>query len=157
MKRLIGPSLLIFVAPAAVMCLLLTVAAIRWTSKPALEYAEEVSAADLDPGFSADRSSKWATVRKKFIQKNPVCAACGSAENLNVHHIQPFHVHPELELEESNLITLCGPKGRNCHFLIGHDPDGPWAPAKSNWKSSNPSVREHCYRWRSTADRLSNK
>jgi len=68
------------------------------------------------------RSSKWRTVRKNFIKENPTCAACGSKKKIEVHHIQPFHSHPELELEESNLMTLCENKkyGICCHQLIGH-------------------------------------
>lgn len=41
-------------------------------------------------------------------------------EHLNVHHKVPFHIAPELELEESNLITLCMSEDRHCHLLIGH-------------------------------------
>jgi hypothetical protein len=51
----------------------------------------------------------------------------------------PFHVRPDLELDEWNLITLC----REHHFRIGHDPDGPWRPKKPSWSASNPLVREH--------------
>lgn len=39
---------------------------------------------------------------------------------LNVHHIRPFHLYPELELVEDNFITLCENPGFNCHFVIGH-------------------------------------
>ena len=72
--------------------------------------------------FSAKRSSEWSRVRKEFLEKNPVCACCGGDKKLQVHHIQPFHSHPELELEESNLITLCRRKkyGIDCHLLVGH-------------------------------------
>jgi hypothetical protein len=56
--------------------------------------------------FSAKRSSEWSRVRKEFLEKNPVCACCGGTKKLQVHHIQPFHSHPELELEESNLILV---------------------------------------------------
>jgi hypothetical protein len=43
-------------------------------------------------------------------------------KKLEVHHIKPFHLHPELELEPKNLITLCENKsdGVNCHLLFGH-------------------------------------
>lgn len=67
------------------------------------------------------RSPKWSAVRKHHLLTHNYCAACGNQENLEVHHIKPFHLHPELELEESNLITLCECKdGRECHLRIGH-------------------------------------
>lgn len=85
------------------------------------------------------RSGEWRRVRDQFVEKFPVCAACGSSAALNVHHVIPFHVRPDLELDEWNLITLC----REHHFRIGHDPDGPWRLKKPSWSASNPLVREH--------------
>ena len=85
--------------------------------------------------LSAKRSSKWSKVRDAFLEKNPVCACCGGTKKLQVHHIKPFHSHPELELEESNLITLCRvkKKGIDCHLLVGH----------LGWfKNCNPNVIE---------------
>jgi hypothetical protein len=44
--------------------------------------------------------------------------------------MEPFHLHPELELDPGNLITLC--MGTNeCHLTIGHGGD---------WKSFNGTV-----------------
>lgn len=65
------------------------------------------------------RSSKWDETRDAFIKSNPLCAACGSTKKLQVHHIQPFHLHPELELDLNNLITLCMDINE-CHLKIGH-------------------------------------
>jgi 5-methylcytosine-specific restriction protein A len=68
------------------------------------------------------RSAKWPTVRKKFLIENPKCAVCNGKKILEVHHIKPFNSSPELELDPSNLITLCESKkkGLTCHLLIGH-------------------------------------
>ncbi len=68
------------------------------------------------------RSSKWRKTRNAFKKKNPKCVVCGGKIKIEVHHIKPFHSHPELELEESNLMTLCerGKYGIVCHQLIGH-------------------------------------
>lgn len=68
------------------------------------------------------RSSRWPTIRKAHLEKNPECAVCGGKKQVEVHHIKPFHLHPELELEPSNLISLCESKnkGVNCHLFIGH-------------------------------------
>lgn len=86
--------------------------------------------------YEGPRSSEWVQVRSDFVRKHPRCEACGSGYNLNVHHIEPFHQRPDLELVEDNLITLC----REHHFRIGHDPDGK-GPRKPSWLESNPNVR----------------
>lgn len=65
----------------------------------------------------AKRSPKWNSIRKKHIENNPICAACGSSKKLEVHHIKPVHLFPELELDPLNLITLCS---EPCHLLFGH-------------------------------------
>lgn len=60
-----------------------------------------------DVGVSEQRSSKWPTVEKHFLEANPTCAACGGKDRLNVHHCMPFHIDKALELDANNLITLC--------------------------------------------------
>jgi hypothetical protein len=67
---------------------------------------------------AARRSTGWSAVRKKHLADNPRCAACGTNKMLQVHHIKPFKEQPELELDPSNLITLCLIK--DCHVDIGH-------------------------------------
>jgi 5-methylcytosine-specific restriction protein A len=68
------------------------------------------------------RSPKWPALRKKHLKENPKCAHCGSVKKLEVHHLKPFHAHPELELDPKNLITLCESKERgvDCHRFVGH-------------------------------------
>lgn len=72
--------------------------------------------------LSAKRSSQWRRVRAEHLKNNPVCAICEGETKLRVHHIKPFHLYPELELEPSNLLTLCEclSYGINCHLLVGH-------------------------------------
>jgi len=72
-----------------------------------------------DVGLSAKRSGQWPTVEKHFLEAHPTCAACGGTERLNVHHVHPFHLFPELELDPNNLITLCMGE-KECHLKIGH-------------------------------------
>tara|TARA_R110000868_G_scaffold84519_2_gene238202 strand:- start:1605 stop:2372 length:768 start_codon:yes stop_codon:yes gene_type:complete len=79
--------------------------------------------------FGAARSSKWSEVRKDFLKLHPTCEACGIDVDLNCHHIKPFNQFPELELEPSNLITLC----RKHHFEVGH---------LGNWRTANATVRD---------------
>jgi 5-methylcytosine-specific restriction protein A len=72
--------------------------------------------------LKSKRSSKWPTVRKNHLKTNPTCAVCNGSEKVEVHHIKPFHEHPELELDATNLITLCESKsyGIVCHLAVGH-------------------------------------
>ena len=74
------------------------------------------------------RSSQWRKVRTEHLESNPTCAACGRKDDLDVHHIVPYHVDPNRELDPTNLITLCG---KRCHFVFGHLMD---------WKSWNENV-----------------
>lgn len=86
------------------------------------------------------RSDHWPTVRKNFLEQNPVCEVCRGSKKLEVHHRMPFHLHPQLELEPSNLITLCesGSNGANCHLLYGH---------LGNFKSFNTTVAYDAQVW----------
>ena len=85
--------------------------------------------------FGSKRSPHWPAARRRWLATTPTCAACGGTLNLEVHHKVPFHLHPELELEPSNFITLCEPWGIEHHLKIGHTING-----KSSWKINNPDV-----------------
>lgn len=78
-----------------------------------------------------ERSPKWPEVRNSHLVIQPVCQACKGTKDLNVHHIKPVHLFPELELDRDNLITLC--EANQCHFMIGHGRD---------WKAYNVNVIE---------------
>lgn len=65
----------------------------------------------------AIRSPKWTSVRKEHLKINNYCIACGRDKKLEVHHIKPVHLFPELELDMSNLVTLCADP---CHLVFGH-------------------------------------
>jgi len=86
------------------------------------------------------RSSQWPTARANYLKINGKCAVCGSTKKLEVHHKQPFHVHPELELDPTNFITLCetDDNGINCHLLVGH---------LGNFKSVNVNVEADAASW----------
>ena len=90
--------------------------------------------------LTCTRSSKWPTVRKYHLKANPVCAVCGGKDKIEVHHIKPFHEYPELELEPTNLISLCESKsfGIVCHLLVGH---------LGSYKKINPDVLEDAKTW----------
>lgn len=86
------------------------------------------------------RSPKWSRLRDEFVLSHPYCSACGCKTKsiLNVHHILPFHLYPELELDRNNLIVLCEGAGINCHFAFGH---------LLNWKAYNPRVIDDAERF----------
>lgn len=120
---------------AVALLLLAGVAIERWHAIPPEPSHQQAERVDDESGVGA-RSSKWPAVRAAFVKQNPRCAACGSVEELNVHHVQPYWSHPQLELEPENLITLC----RWHHWTVGHDPDGK-GPQKPDWQKSNAMVR----------------
>lgn len=77
------------------------------------------------------RSSEWKDLRDSFILREKVCGYCMRQDkDMEVHHITPFHVAPELELEEDNLIVLC----KKCHLVQGH---------YGNFKLWNPDIKLH--------------
>lgn len=57
--------------------------------------------------------------------------ACGGVKLLQVHHKKPFHLDPSLELDLTNLITLCMGKAE-CHLLLGHG---------GSFKAYNPTIQ----------------
>ncbi len=91
--------------------------------------------------FKATRSSHWPAVRRQHLEMHPVCDMCGGKEKIEVHHRKPFHLHPQLELEPSNLISLCESNkgGVNCHLHFGH---------LGNFKSWNVDVESDAKEWR---------
>lgn len=82
--------------------------------------------------FGAKRSSQWRKVRQEHLKRQPACQACGRDKSLEVHHIKPFHKHPELELEPTNLMTLCADP---CHIVHGH---------LMSWRRDNPDAEADC-------------
>jgi hypothetical protein len=80
--------------------------------------------------YADERSPQWRKVRAEHLAVEPQCAACGEEGELEVHHIVPFNEKPELELEPTNLITLC----RHCHWRLGH--------GGKDWSEGWPDVRD---------------
>jgi hypothetical protein len=92
-----------------------------------------------DPGahvaarYDVVRSARWKDVARTHLAKQPQCVACRHpGAPVCVHHIFPFHFcvalgRPDLELDERNLVTLCGESdvhgAGDHHLLIGHFDD----------------------------------
>jgi len=99
--------------------------------KPNVKIVKKILKEDIKRGKPpVERSPKWPAVRDRHIKNNPTCAACGATGNLQVHHIRPFHLFPELELDSTNLITLCevvivddDKQNDNHHLKLGHGGD----------------------------------
>ena len=99
-----------------------------------------IGAAQGKHPLTVKRSDHWTAVRAAHLKIQPICAVCGGNAKLEVHHKSPFHLHPELELDPNNLITLCESDkgGLNCHLAIGH---------LGNFKSFNPDVSDDAPMW----------
>lgn len=93
--------------------------------------------------LSAPRSPKWKAVRERHLKERPCCEACGCRKGVVPHHVIPVHFDPSLELDPSNLISLCESRTFNCHLFFGH---------LKRWDRHNPHVIEDAKHWR---DRIS--
>lgn len=86
------------------------------------------------------RSSKWPKFRSENI--SDTCACCGKSVRflrkfrMCLHHITPFHIRPDLELNPANVLTLCN--NPRCHLDRGHLGD---------WRSWNWNVTKDCELW----------
>jgi len=56
------------------------------------------------------------------------CAWCGATNGIEVHHVRPQHVWPELAHDTNNMVCLC----RRCHFTVGH---------RNNWTNCFTNLR----------------
>jgi hypothetical protein len=120
------------------------------TKKTPTKIKRVQSARAREKAKASQRSGKWTTVRKRFLAKNKKvgrgCEACGNTVGLQVHHARPYHLHPELELIESNLRALCSSvTGLECHEFLGHG---------SSFKAYVPIIDELCAELRADPTKL---
>lgn len=87
-----------------------------------------VLVASSDLLHSALRAPGWPALRRAHLAKHPACAVCGATSDREVHHIKPFTLFPDLEMDPKNLVTLCRSKnwGFNCHLRVGHGGNYSW-------------------------------
>jgi len=81
------------------------------------------------------RAPSWSRFRKRYIAAIGRCEICARKRGLEAHHIIPFHIAPDLELNTGNLIALC----RRCHLFVGH---------LGSWQKFNVSVVSDAVTWR---------
>ena len=67
------------------------------------------------------RMSETRSAVRRFRLHNTKCAWCGRTKRLEVHHVVPISVAPELAASEDNMLMLC--RKPACHLIIGHDGD----------------------------------
>lgn len=84
--------------------------------------------------FGGERSPLWPSVRDAYAKDHPTCAVCDK-RGVEVHHVTPYHIAPQLELSPTNLISLC----RRDHLVFGHLGD---------WRSWNTRVADDALAWR---------
>lgn len=77
------------------------------------------------------RHKDWNDKRIEKVRKTPFCEFCKGVKLLQVHHKKPFHLWPELEMEDDNLCVLC--EANRCHVMAGH---------LGNYKSYNPLINQ---------------
>lgn len=75
------------------------------------------------------RNPGWESFRREIIKGQPACEASGVAWELEVHHLLPVHLRPDLEMVRDNCMVLT----RTLHFWLGH---------YGNWASYNPRARK---------------
>lgn len=74
----------------------------------------------------------WSTIKamRAYAKTHPVCEITGT-KPIEVHHVRPINVAPELAADPSNFISL---GARTIHFIFGHGGD--------NWKDYVTNVRD---------------
>ena len=103
------------------------------------QYLRDRITGKAEPGDK--RNTSWRKIRLAHLEKNPRCFICDSSKSVEVHHIIPYNLAPDLELDSNNLMSLCESKkyGINCHLLVGH---------LGNYRRINPSVIVDATTWK---------
>jgi hypothetical protein len=78
------------------------------------------------------RPSSVTEAQHKHLKAFPACAACGSVQECQAHHIDPYNENPAKGADPTNFITLCEHlEGEHHHLKLGHGGD---------FKHYNPNV-----------------
>lgn len=93
------------------------------------------------PVLTTKRHSGWGPASHLYVLRYPSCYVCGrlvwkglkAVCPYSIHHALPFHLYPELEMDEANWVTVCEYRSFNCHFVAGHLLD---------WRSWNADIRK---------------
>ena len=97
----------------------------------------------------AKRSSRWPALERRTKKSVGACEACGSKKGLQLHHVQPYHLRPDLELEPSNLMVFCmAVLGWECHLYLAH---------AGSFRGYNASIRVDAIDFRTASTRQRNQ
>lgn len=69
------------------------------------------------------RDPRFPARERDFLRRHPACVGCGRPAT-TAHHVIPFHVRPDLEMDEGNWAAV----EKDCHYVIGH---------QRNWRKWN--------------------
>ena len=82
------------------------------------------------------RTKRWAVLRQQIIERDGwACRCCGKrALRLEVDHVQPVRLRPDLAFDPRNLQALCGPcHTRKTRLEVGHKEK---SPARKAWATA---------------------
>ena len=85
-----------------------------------------------NPSYATKNARRLSSVKRtmrQYLEDHPACELTGRTKNLQVHHLVPVSVAPDLAGDYDNLITLAKP----VHFWIAHG---------GNWKNYMTNIRE---------------
>lgn len=106
----------------------------------AREFVDNLIGQIIPAGYSPSATAANTPRNPKFTHaaqtwlNDQTCAACGRPDHLEAHHVLPFHLYPQFEMDPRNWIALGRhPDHLNCHLIIGHLGD---------FEAFNPLVRE---------------
>jgi hypothetical protein len=92
---------------------------------------------------AAPRNAAVSRAQREWVRANPACAVCGLRSihlwRCEAHHINPYHLRPDLGACPTNFVTLC----RAHHWLVGHGARS-WSYENTNVLATIRGVRAVC-------------
>lgn len=89
------------------------------------------------------QSPQWRKLRRRVFRRYGLrCMKCRAKHGLEVDHIIPASIRPELALKMSNLQILCGTKANSCNQKKSDNDCRDYRPIK--WKSYYFIIRTGC-------------
>lgn len=78
---------------------------------------------------------RWQVLRHRILERDDwKCRCCGDRRRLEIDHIKPVKLAPELAFDPANLQALCGPcHTRKTRLEVGHKP---LDPKRQAWREA---------------------
>jgi len=106
-----------------------------WCDRHAAEAAEASRLTDARRDPEARRiyaSKRWHRVRRRILDRDPICRLCRKAFAEHAHHVQKIKDRPDLAYDEDNLVGVCGP----CHPAAERVPAAQWGNPSETFVAS---------------------